>query len=88
MNAKRLVVFGLAGTGLTAICCFTPILVGLLGLVGLGAVTGYLDYVLLPALTVFLGLALYGLSRRDQEDGSLCCKGKEQARFGRTEHDD
>jgi mercuric ion transport protein len=78
LNAKRLVVFGIAGAGLTAVCCFTPALVGLLGLVGLGAVVGYLDWVLLPALIGFLGLALYGLSRRNQEGGSLCCEGKEQ----------
>lgn len=88
MNRKHYVTVGLAGVALTAFCCFTPILAGLLGLVGLGAVTGYLDYVLLPALTGFLGLALYGLSRRNQEGGSLCCEGKEQARIGRTEHDD
>jgi len=68
MNRKRLLTFGLAGAALTALCCFTPILVGLLGLVGLGAVTGYLDYVLLPALAGFLSLALYGLLRRNRED--------------------
>ena len=33
-----------------ALCCFTPLLVGLLGLVGLSALTPYLDYVLLPAM--------------------------------------
>jgi hypothetical protein len=35
---------------LVALCCFTPILVILLGVVGLSALTWYLDYVLLPAL--------------------------------------
>ncbi len=88
MNAKRLAAFGLVGATLTALCCFTPILAGLLGFVGLEAVAGYLDLVLLPALIGFLGLALYGLSRRNQEGGFLCCEGKEQARIGRTEHDD
>ncbi|MGE3151963.1 MAG: mercury resistance system transport protein MerF [Nitrospiraceae bacterium] len=73
MNRNRLMTFGLTGAALTALCCFTPILVGLLGLVGLGAVTGYLDYVLLPALAAFLGLALYSLSRRNGDDVSGCC---------------
>lgn len=73
MNWNRLMTFGLTGAALTALCCFTPILVGLLGLVGLGAVTGYLDYVLLPALAAFIGLALYSLSRRNREDVSRCC---------------
>lgn len=66
-------IFGLAGAALTALCCFTPILASVLGIVGLGAVTGYLDYVLLPALAGFLGLALYGLLRRNQGQLSGCC---------------
>ena len=87
MNRKRLMSFGLVGAALTALCCFTPILVGLLGLVGLGAVTGYLDYVLLPALAGFLGLALYGLLQRNREDTSNCCANRhtnEQSEHRRT----
>jgi len=73
VNRKHLMIFGLAGAAVTTICCFTPILVGLLGLVGLGAVTGYLDYVLLPALAGFIGL--YGLLRRNRNYISSCCTG-------------
>ena len=60
---------GLIGTGITALCCFTPILVwGLAGLAGLGlgfatTIVPYLDYVLLPLLGLFLCLTLYGLWR-------------------------
>jgi len=82
VNRKRLMIFGLAGVALTALCCFTPILVGLLGVVGLGAVTGYLDYVLLPALAGFLSLAVYSLLRRNRENGSSCCNDKDQGRMG------
>lgn len=56
---KRLLWAGLIGSGVVALCCFTPILVFLLGVIGLGAVTGYLDFVLLPALALSLGLAVY-----------------------------
>ena len=40
----------------------------LLGALGAGALTGYLDYVLIPALASFLGIMLYGLywQRRGQ----------------------
>ena len=38
----------------TLICCFTPVLVGLFTLVGLGAVVGYLDYALMPLLGFFI----------------------------------
>jgi mercuric ion transport protein len=55
------------GSVIAAICCFTPILVVLFGAVGPGAITGYLDYVLLPALAVFLGLTAYGAYRQKQE---------------------
>ncbi len=64
---------GVTGSLIAAICCFTPILVVLLGLIGLSAVTGYLDYVLLPALGVFLGLTVYGLNRQQRAGAPSCC---------------
>ena len=60
----RLLKYGLIGTALVALCCFTPILVILLGAVGLSALLGWLDIVLLPALAVFIGITLYALWRR------------------------
>ncbi|TAM64008.1 MAG: mercury resistance system transport protein MerF [Rhodanobacter sp.] len=62
---------GAIGSVLVALCCFTPILVILLGAVGLSALTGYLDYVLLPALVVFIGLTIYALWRKRRIDA--CC---------------
>jgi mercuric ion transport protein len=55
---------GITGTVLAALCCFTPILVLLLGALGLSALTGYLDIVLLPALAGFACLTLYALWRK------------------------
>jgi hypothetical protein len=72
-QGKRLLWTGLIGTGLVALCCFTPVLVVLLGVIGLGAITGYLDYVLLPALAVFLGLVVYAGARQRQATGGACC---------------
>lgn len=60
---------GIIGSIILALCCFTPILVGLLAIVGLSAVTGYLDYVLLPALGFFIILTIYALMRKK----SSCC---------------
>ncbi len=62
-NPKTLLLTGLVGSAVTAICCFTPVLVFLLGLLGLSAVVGYLDYVLLPVLGGFGLLIVYGLIR-------------------------
>ena len=59
------------GTVLVALCCFTPVLVILLGVVGLSALTGYLDYVLMPALIVFIGLTIYAVWRKRNADA--CC---------------
>jgi len=64
MSPKGLLATGLIGTVIAALCCFTPILVILFGVVGLSAVVGYLDYVLLPALAFFIGLTVYALWRR------------------------
>ena len=66
---------GLIGSIVAAICCFTPVLVVTLGVIGLGALTGYLDYVLLPALGVFLGLTLYGWYRGRKEICEVCPPG-------------
>lgn len=62
----RLLKYGLIGTVLVALCCFTPVLVVLLGAVGLSAMLGWLDFVLLPALAVFVGITLYALWRRQR----------------------
>lgn len=55
---------GIIGTIVTALCCFTPVLAILLGAVGLSAVLGWLDVVLLPALVFFIGLTAFALWRR------------------------
>lgn len=64
MNEHSLFKLGIFGVIIAALCCFTPVLVGLLGLVGLSVLTGYLDYVLLPALIFFIGLTAYALWKR------------------------
>lgn len=64
MQDRALLRTGLVGTAVTALCCFTPVLVILLAAVGLSAILGWLDYVLLPALAAFLALTAYALLRR------------------------
>ena len=54
------------GAGVAVLCCATPVLVILLGVAGLGALTGYVDYVVLPALAGFIGMIGYGLYRKRQ----------------------
>ena len=66
MNDKALLRTGIVGAVLTALCCFTPVLVVLLGAVGLSAVVGYIDIVLFPALAIFVGITIYALWRRKQ----------------------
>ena len=61
---KTLLSIGITGSIVTALCCFTPILVVLLGAVGLSALVGSLDYVLLPALVVFVGIIFVALLRK------------------------
>ena len=67
---NKLLGTGVVGTGIAALCCFTPVLVVLLGAVGLGAVTGYLDYVLLPALAFFVGLTIYAVIRKTKRSNT------------------
>jgi mercuric ion transport protein len=63
MTNKKLLKIGLIGTIVAALCCFTPILVVLLGIVGLSAIVGSLDYVLFLALAFFVTVTVYALWR-------------------------
>ncbi len=63
MDDRKLLGVGLVGALVAARCCFTPVLVVLLTAVGLSALVGWLDYVLLPALAIFVALAVYALFR-------------------------
>ena len=64
MNERRLMRVGVVGTVVAAICCFTPVLVVLLGAIGLAGAVGLLDYVLFPSLALFLGILVYALWKR------------------------
>ena len=71
MDNRKLLKTGIAGSVLAALCCATPVLVILLGVVGLSAWVGWLDYVVIPALVVFLGITAYALHRRRAD--AACC---------------
>lgn len=66
----KLLKTGIIGTVIAALCCFTPVLVVLFGVVGLSAAVGYLDYVLMPALAVFILITIYALIRRARNSNS------------------
>jgi mercuric ion transport protein len=64
MRDGTLIATGAFGAGLAALCCMTPLLGIVLGTIGL---TGWLvkaDYVLIPALVLFLALLAFGFCRR------------------------
>ncbi len=61
MTHKKLLCTGATGSVITAICCFTPVLVVVFGAVGLSAWLGWIDYVLFPALAIFIAITVYAL---------------------------
>lgn len=63
MDNRKLLGVGIIGTVIAALCCFTPVMVVLVGLVGLSAIVGYLDFVLLPAIVFFVGITIYAVRR-------------------------
>jgi len=69
-SSYRLLKFGIIGTVVAALCCFTPVLVVLFGAVGLAALVGYLDAVLFPALGLFILLTIYALWRRQNRSNA------------------
>lgn len=74
MKDKSLITFSIGGSIILAVCCFTPVLVVLLSIVGLAGLTGYFDVVLLPALAFFVGLSAYALWRKQRCAAGKKCK--------------
>lgn len=68
MKTGTLLKTGIACSCLSGLCCVTPVLVFLLGAVGLSAAVGYLDYVLMPAFAFSVALTLYALIVRRWRD--------------------
>ncbi len=66
MRRTALLKTGITGAIVSAVCCFTPLLVILLGAVGLSAALGYLDFVLLPLLALFIGITVYALYKKER----------------------
>jgi mercuric ion transport protein len=64
MRDSTLITTGVIGAVLTAICCATPLLVVVLGAIGLTGWLAKADYVVLAALILCLGLIVFGLYRR------------------------
>ena len=64
---NKLLFTGIIGTVVAALCCFASVLVVLLGVVGLSALVGVLDYILFPALFFFIALTIDALVRRSQK---------------------
>lgn len=77
MDDRTLLKAGVTGSVIAALCCFTPVLWILLGVLGLSAWVGWLDYVVLPALAVFVGITIYALWRRRT---AAACRADELAR--------
>ena len=64
MNNQRLLRVGIIGSVIAALCYFTTVLVSVLAVVGLSAAVGWLDYVLFPALFIFIGITIYAVRQR------------------------
>ncbi len=69
MKDRKILRTGVTGTGIAAICCFTPFLVILLGAVGLSAWLSWLDYMLFPVMFASMGLVAYALYLRSGKAG-------------------
>lgn len=67
MTDRKLLRTGMIGSAIAALCCFTPLLVFLFGVVGVSAWLGWIDYVLFPALAFFLAMTGYAAYRLKQQ---------------------
>lgn len=71
MTSLQRLKIGIIGSLLAALCCFTPLLVMLLGAVGLAAWIEHVDAVLMPSLVFFLLWTAYAfIQHRHKEHTS------------------
>lgn len=63
MTGRKLFGIGVAGSLLAAVCCATPLVAIVLGALGLSAWLGWSDYIVMPALLVFVAITVYGWTR-------------------------
>lgn len=73
MKDKTVLKTGAIGSVVAMVCCFTPLLVVTLGIAGLSAWLGWLDYVLFPAMAVFLAMTAYGFYLRRKNASTATC---------------
>lgn len=66
---KKLLRTGSIGAAIALVCCFTPVLAGLLVFAGLSAFVGWLDYGLFPIFFASMGLVAYALYLRSDNKG-------------------
>jgi mercuric ion transport protein len=64
VTSKPLLATGIVGTVVAALCCGTPVLAVALSALGLSAWLAYSDYVVLPAMILFIAITGYALWRR------------------------
>ena len=76
---KKLLTTGVIGTVVAALCCFTPVLVVLFGVIGVSAWLGWIDYVLFPALAFFILLTAYAVWRRKKYPEAAAAAESEQS---------
>jgi mercuric ion transport protein len=59
-----LLIAGVTGTIIAAVCCFTPLVAWAMAIGGLAAYVGWIDYVAVPMLGIFVAMTLIALVRR------------------------
>ncbi len=69
MNDKKLLRNGIIGSVIAALCCFTPVLVIMLGFAGLSGIIGGLDYFLFPLMFTSMGMIGFALYIRSGRQG-------------------
>ncbi|MGH7065792.1 MAG: mercury resistance system transport protein MerF [Stellaceae bacterium] len=61
MAQNHLLTTGIVGFVVSMLGCLTPALVALLAAIGISGSTGWLDYILLPAMALFAAIAAYAI---------------------------
>lgn len=79
MKDRALIKTGIAGTAITMLSCLAPVLTLLLGALGPAAWLAWADYVLLPALAMFMAIAAVGVFRLWRNTGTATCCDTEAA---------
>ena len=68
MDDRKLMATGVLGTVVAVLCCLAPLLLTSLGVAGISAVLGDLEYLLISVAILLIGIPIYAVLKQRKRE--------------------